>query len=86
VFIEFLLARWAGLDVRRSLTERRRSLRRAIVLRDRLGLPVATPQERIRARKAHRKVDALARELDRIEEDLALEGRTPRRNGARVAE
>jgi len=86
VFIEFLLVRWAGFDPERSLKERRRSLRRAIVLRDRLGLPVATPQERQRARKSHQKIDPLARELDRVEQSLtaaeepgdARPARTPR--------
>jgi hypothetical protein len=71
VFIEFLLVRWKGFDPRRPLTERRRDLRRAIALRDLLGLPVTSTGDRARAREAHVKIDPIARELDQVERILA---------------
>jgi hypothetical protein len=70
VFTEFLLARWAGFDQARSLKERRKHLKRAIALRDKLGLPLIAERVRRRARKPSRKLDPIAKELARVEREL----------------
>lgn len=82
MFTEYMLAHWAGFDFARPLEERRDALKRAIVLREQLGIGPASPGGRL---DSPRKADPLREELARVERQIpgpAKRRRTPRHSDA----